>query len=332
VFSNDLLLAGLLLLAAISIATIVFLLVNPYFSGERRTDKRIQGVTENRTQRVAIKAQADAAQNRRRQVTETLKDLEDREKQREKVSMRLRLERAGLEISPRAFWMASLGCGLGVGLSIWLSAPNLPIIVPLLGIFVGALGLPRWVLARLIKRRQYKFTDEFANAIDVIVRGVKAGLPLNDCIRVIAAETREPVKSEFRAIVESTSIGMPLTEAATKLYDRIPLPESNFFGIVIMIQQKAGGSLAEALSNLSRVLRERKKMKSKIQAMSMEAKASAAIIASLPIAVMLLVYLTSPSYIELLWTEPMGRLMLFCSAVWMMVGTLVMRRMINFDF
>jgi tight adherence protein B len=164
------------------------------------------------------------------------------------------------------------------------------------------------------------------------VRGVKAGLPLSDCIRIIASETQEPVKSEFRQIADSQAIGVSLPEAATKLFDRVPLAESNFFGIVVTIQQKAGGSLSDALGNLSRVLRERRKMKAKIKAMSMEAKASAAIIASLPIAVMLLVWLTSPNYIELLWTTPTGRVMLMCSAMWMGVGVFVMRRMINFDF
>ena len=188
------------------------------------------------------------------------------------------------------------------------------------------------MLSYLKKKREARFIEELPNAIDVIVRGVKAGLPLNDCIRVIAAETAEPVRGEFRVIAESTSIGVPLGEACGKMYDRVPLPESNFFGIVIAIQQSAGGSLAEALANLSRVLRERKKMRAKIDAMSMEAKASAAIIAALPVAVMLLVYLTSPGYIELLWTTPTGRMMLAGSLVWMFTGTMVMRRMINFDF
>jgi len=110
------------------------------------------------------------------------------------------------------------------------------------------------------------------------------------------------------------------------------VPEANFFGIVILIQQKAGGNLAEALGNLSRVLRDRKKMKAKIQAMSQEAKASAGIIGALPIAVMTLVYITSPQYISLLWTEPLGRLMLGGSAIWMFTGVMVMKKMINFDF
>ena len=140
------------------------------------------------------------------------------------------------------------------------------------------------------------------------------------------------MRSEFRAIMETQAIGMPIGEACGKLYERIPVAEANFFGIVIAIQQKAGGNLSEALGNLSRVLRDRKKMKAKIQAMSMEAKASASIIACLPIAVMVLVYITSPQYIELLWTHPTGRLMLAGCAVWMSMGVMVMRKMINFDF
>jgi tight adherence protein B len=163
-------------------------------------------------------------------------------------------------------------------------------------------------------------------------RGVKAGLPLGDCLRIIAAEAQEPVRGEFKTIVESQTIGIPIGEACAKLYERMPLPEANFFGIVIGIQQRAGGNLSEALSNLSKVLRDRKKMKAKIQAMSMEAKASAVIIAALPFCVMLLVYITSPQYIELLWTHPTGRFMMACSAVWMSMGVFVMKKMINFDF
>ena len=164
------------------------------------------------------------------------------------------------------------------------------------------------------------------------MRGVKAGLPLLDCMKMITVEAPEPLKSEFRAIVETQAIGIPLGDACGKLYEHMPLPEANFFGIVISIQQKAGGNLSEALGNLSRVLRERKKMKAKIQAMSMEAKASASIIGALPIAVMTLVWITSPNYIALLWTEPLGNVMLAASACWMAMGVLVMKKMINFDF
>jgi tight adherence protein B len=125
---------------------------------------------------------------------------------------------------------------------------------------------------------------------------------------------------------------MSVGDAVGKMPERIPLPEANFFAIVITIQQKAGGNLAEALANLSRVLRQRRQMKGKIKAMSMEAKASAVIIGILPFAVMVMIYLSSPGYIMLLFTEPVGNLILGASAVWMTIGILVMRKMVNFDF
>jgi tight adherence protein B len=198
--------------------------------------------------------------------------------------------------------------------------------------FAAGFGLPRWILGFLKKRRERRFINAFADAVDVIVRGVKAGLPLGDCLKVIASDAEEPVKSEFRSIVETQTIGMPLGEACARLYESMPVPESNFFGIVVSIQQKAGGNLSEALGNLSRVLRDRKKMQAKIRAMSMEAKTSAIIIGSLPAAVMTLVYITSPTYIELLWTTELGRLMIAACLVWMSIGVFVMKKMINFDF
>ena len=164
------------------------------------------------------------------------------------------------------------------------------------------------------------------------MRGIKAGLPLLDSLRVITMDAPEPLRSEFRMILETQTVGIPIGEACGKLYERIPLPEANFFGIVIAIQQKSGGNLSEALGNLSKVLRDRKKMAEKIQAMSMEAKASAAIIGSLPPVVMALVWLTTPDYISLLWTTPMGQFMLVACAGWMTIGVLVMKKMINFDF
>jgi len=198
--------------------------------------------------------------------------------------------------------------------------------------FAAGFGLPRWMLNYLKKRREKNFLKALPDAVDVIVRGIKAGLPLFDSIKVVAADAPEPLKSEFYAIIETQAIGMPLGEACARLYERMPVPEANFFGIVVAIQQKSGGNLSEALGNLSKVLRDRKKMAEKIQAMSMEAKASAAIIGSLPPIVMLLVYLSTPDYISLLWTHPTGRLMLAASAVWMGAGILVMKKMINFDF
>jgi tight adherence protein B len=317
------------LLATVAVGGIAYVLLYPFLSNDR-AEQRMKEITVAEIEARRARKVPDAAAARRAQVEESLKKVEERQRSRKNPPLSARLQQAGLDWSKRQFFIGSGVIGAIVGAVAMLFGLSWYVVLGL--VFAAAVGLPRWLLSYLKKKREARFIDEMPNAIDVIVRGVKAGLPLNDCIRVIASETTEPVKGEFRAIVESTSIGMPLAEAVGKMYDRMPLPESNFFGIVIAIQQSAGGSLAEALANLSRVLRDRKKMRAKIEAMSMEAKASAAIIAALPVAVMLLVYLTSPHYIELLWTTPTGRMMLAGSAVWMFTGTMVMRRMINFDF
>lgn len=198
--------------------------------------------------------------------------------------------------------------------------------------FAAGFGLPRWTLGYLKTRREKAFLKALPDAVDVIVRGIKAGLPLFDSIKVVAADAPEPLRGEFLAIIETQAIGMPLGDACVRLYERMPVAEANFFGIVIAVQQKSGGNLSEALGNLSKVLRDRKRMAEKIQAMSMEAKASAGIIGSLPPIVMLLVYLSTPDYISLLWTHPSGQLMLVGCVIWMSMGIFVMKRMINFDF
>jgi tight adherence protein B len=198
--------------------------------------------------------------------------------------------------------------------------------------FAAGLGVPRWLLGFLKKRREKKFLAALPDAVDVIVRGIKAGLPLFESIKVVAADAPQPLRGEFLSIIETQAVGMPLGDACLRLYDRMPLPEVNFFGIVVAIQQKSGGNLSEALGNLSKVLRDRKKMSEKIRAMSMEAKSSAGIIGSLPPIMMFLVYLTTPQYISLLWTEPVGRIMLAGCLFWMGMGIFVMKKMINFDF
>lgn len=271
---------------------------------------------------------------RRKSVQETLKEIEQRQKEKARRSsaptLMRRIEQAGLTWSRRTFILISLACGLVSAAVAWfLGAPYWAVAV--FGV-VGVLGLPRWIVNFLRKRRMRKFLAEFANAVDVIVRGVKAGLPLNDCIRIIAAEAAEPVRAEFKLIAEAQAMGLTMTEAIARLPERVPVPETNFFAIVISTQQKAGGSLSEALGNLSRVLRDRIKMQGKIKAMSMEAKSSAFIIGALPIVVILLVYATSPDYITLLFTEPLGNMILAASAIWMGIGIFVMKKMMNFDF
>ncbi len=197
---------------------------------------------------------------------------------------------------------------------------------------MSALGLPNLVLARLRARRINKFVAIFPNALDILVRGVSAGLPLVDTLRIIANESPEPVRSEFRRIVEAQALGLPLAEAVEKMASRVPVSETNFFSIVIGIQSKAGGNLSEAIGNLSRTLRERKKMRGKINAMSMEAKASSVIIGAVPFVVTVLLYLSSPQYISLLWTTEHGRIIAAIALFWMSIGVAMMKKMISFDF
>jgi tight adherence protein B len=314
-------------LATVAVGGVVWVFIYPILSGESKAEKRMASVAKT----LPMARTARGPQKSRRDVVEaTLKEFEERHKKSRHMPLSVRIAQAGLTWSKRKFIILSAGVGIVMFVGGFLSGAGLIAAAGLA--FAGAFGLPRWLLHYLKKRREAKFLNAFPDAVDIIVRGVKAGLPLLDCLKMITAEASEPVKSEFRTIVETQAIGMPLGEACGKLYEEMPVPEANFFGIVITIQQRAGGNLAEALGNLSRVLRDRKKMKAKIQAMSQEAKASAAIIGSLPIAVMLLVYMSSPHYIELLWTEPLGRVMLAASATWMSIGVLVMKKMINFDF
>jgi tight adherence protein B len=314
-------------LAATAIGGLAWVFLYPLLSGENKAEARRASVSKAEP----VARQTDKAQrSRREQVEGSLKEVEARRQKEKKVSLGVRLTQAGLNWTPRKFMVISGFLGLACFAAAFLIGGGLLSAVGLA--FAAGFGLPRWILGFLKKRREKKFLKALPDAVDVIVRGIKAGLPLFESIKVVAADAPEPLKGEFIAIIETQAIGMPLGEACARLFDRMPLPEANFFGIVIAIQQKSGGNLSEALGNLSKVLRDRKKMSEKIQAMSMEAKASAGIIGSLPPIVMLLVYLTTPDYISLLWTHPTGQLMLCGCVFWMSCGIFVMKKMINFDF
>jgi tight adherence protein B len=318
---------ALAFLAATTLGGLAWVFVYPLLSGEKKAENRRASIAKAEP----VARQADRNQrSRREQVEGSLKEIEARSQKQKKVALSTRLTQAGLNWSSQKFMVIS-----GVFAVVCFAIAMLVGGGPLAGIglaFAGGFGLPRWALSFLKTRREKKFLRALPDAVDVIVRGIKAGLPLFDSIKVVAADAPEPLKSEFLAIIETQAIGMPLGEACVRLFDRMPVPEANFFGIVIAIQQKSGGNLSEGLGNLSKVLRDRKKMAEKIQAMSMEAKASAAIIGSLPPIVMLLVYLSTPDYISLLWTHPTGQLMLCGCVVWMSIGIFVMKKMINFDF
>ena len=321
------------LLAAAAFAGVIFTLLYPYLSGDKQKDKRVASVTEKRSKSVSARAVADVAAQRKKQVSDSLKEMEARGKAREKVTLRQRLEQAGLDAEPRSFWIASAICGMLCAAGAFVSVEGSMATMAAAGAgVIGALGLPRWFLGKLISRRQRKFLAELANSIDVIVRGVKSGLPLNECLQIIARESPEPVASEFRYICEQQRVGVPLSEALDRLIVRMPLSEVKFLAIVIAIQQQAGGNLSEALSNLSGVLRDRFRMQMKVKALSAEAKSSAYVLGSLPPGVMFMVQASAPDYIQPLFATTAGNFFLLGGGFWMLCGILVMRKMINFKF
>jgi tight adherence protein B len=300
-------------------------------SASGRTMKRAQAIAGGQLDRNArgkAAASNDPAQ-RRKQLLKTLKEQE-RQQRRASFNLGARLQQTGLSISIRTFWTVS--AGLGVVVMLVALALHQAIWIAIGLAFVAGLGLPRWVVGFLGKRRMKKFTESFSDAIDIIVRGIKSGLPVNDCLRIIANESPSPLGPEFHRLVESLAMGVTMEQGLEKMYERMPTSELRFFTIVLAIQQKTGGNLAEALANLSTVLRSRKLMREKIKALSSEATASAMIIGCLPPGVIALITITTPSYMAVMFQDPRGHLMLMGGGVWMGLGIFVMRRMINFKF
>jgi tight adherence protein B len=299
-----------------------------FTGGDERTQKRVAAVAKTAGDPRA-RAVPDAAQ-KRKNVAVMLKDVEkNRAAKKERPTMRRRLEQAGFpKANPRNFWII---CGVLAALAagVTVITHQSPLVIAL-AVLVAGLGLPRWVLGFLTNRRKKKFTENFATAIDVIVRSVKTGLPTNEALRIVAREIPNPVGSEFHSLVESLKVGVTLEQAMKRMMESMPTAEVGFFAIVMTIQSKSGGNLSEALGNLAFVLRDRKRLQGKIRAMSSEAKASSMIIGSLPPGVMGIVYLTTPAYIAKLFTERAGNLMLAGCVIWMTCGIMVMRKMINF--
>ena len=335
-FGLDIMMIAFIALAGCSAGAVAYAFMFNSIAEERKADRRLETIKKAQTDRAVIKASRDRVAEvakRRKSIQDSLKELDDRQKTRDskirKPPLKVQLKQAGLAVAVERFHIFSVISGLVFTLIVFVLGA--PLIVLPGALAVGILGLPRWFVSFKRKRRVKAFLNEFPNALDVIVRAVKSGLPINDGIRLIASEAREPVKTEFRRIVESQQLGMSTPEACMRMGETMPCPEANFFGIVIQIQAQAGGNLSEALSNLSRVLRNRKKMKAKVQALSMEAKASAVIIGALPFIVAFMVYVTSPSYIMPLFTTSIGHLILGVSGIWMLMGILMMRKMINFE-
>ena len=339
-------------LLTIAIAALAFLAIAgigfAFSSGDKdAARKRARAIGAGAT--VAGKGRAakvmDDSAKRRAKTQEMLDSLRKQGEARRKTSraqtIKAKLVQAGLDIPLSAFWMFSVLLGLVCAALLFLSGfegltisgisfHSRPVLVAG-AFFGGAFGLPRFILNVMIKSRHKKMLNQFADALDIIVRGVKSGLPLNECIRIISKESSEPLRTEFTTLADNLAMGAGTERSLNLLYKRVPLQEVNFFMIVLLIQAKAGGNLSEALGNLSTVIRSRKMMREKIKAMSSEAKASAMIIGSLPFAVGLLVFLTTPEYIMELFLTETGHVILAAGSTLMFTGIMTMKKMINFD-
>jgi tight adherence protein B len=322
----DLSTLGIAFLAMVAAGGAAYALIYPLLSGDARAEKRLSSFASV----AQIDGRALSTKTRKDQVTQALKEIDEKERGRKKVPLEARIAQAGMTWDKKKYYIISIVSAVVTALVLLLTTGNMLFVG--VGLFIGGFGFPAWFLGWKRNKRLDAFIKEFPNAVDVIVRGLRSGLPLNDCVRIISSEAAEPVRTEFKKVIETQTLGLSMPEAIGGLFDRVPVAEANFFVIVIQIQAKSGGNLSEALGNLSKVIRERRKMKMKIQAVSMEAKASAAIIAALPFVVAILVWLTSPKYIEILWITQAGKLALACCAVWMSIGIMIMRKMINFDF
>jgi tight adherence protein B len=268
---------------------------------------------------------------RRRSIEQTLREAEARLKAKPaKPSLLVRMRQAELNWSRGIYYLVCAGVGLTV---FFLVLAGLGLGgLPALGFGVSAgIVLPHWYVNFRRNRRFKRFLQQFANAVDVVIRGIKVGLPLLDCFKAVSNDAQSPVKEEFKLIMEDQVMGMPMADAAERLPERIPLPETRFFATVVAIQSRTGGNLSEALGNLSKVLRDRQKMQQKIKALSSEAKTSAIIISSLPVFVAGALYVTSPKYVSLLFTTLPGKIILGASAAWMLIGVLVMRKITRID-
>jgi tight adherence protein B len=318
-------------LGFVAIAGIGFVFAGGNPNRERvvRRAQSIAGPAARDPRRARPAAAANTPEARRKQILKSLMEQE-RQQKKARLTMKNKLGQAGLSITVAQFWM--FGGGFGVVAFVILLVLHINLFIALgLGL-ASAVGVPLWVLGFLAKRRTNKFTAAFSDAMDIIVRGIKSGLPVHDCLKIIAREAPEPLRSEFQRLVENIGMGMTLDQALEKLLEHMPTSEVRFFAIVMNIQQKTGGNLAEALNNLSTVLRSRKLMREKIKALSSEATASAMIIGSMPPGVIVLITVTTPAYMQPMFTDNRGKLMLLVSAIVMAIGVWVMRRMINFKF
>ncbi|MXP25728.1 pilus assembly protein TadB [Altererythrobacter indicus] len=244
-------------------------------------------------------------------------------------ALQLRLKRAGKDWTLNQYAYVSGGIALVVALLAYLQTGALFLSL-LLGILFGA-GIPHMVVNRLINKRLDNFIVKFPDAIDLIVRGLRAGLPVAETLMVISSEIPGPVGEEFRTVTEKMKIGRTMEEALQETANKLALPELQFFVITLAIQRETGGNLGETLANLSDVLRKRAQMKLKIRAMSSESKASAYIVGSLPFFVFIMIWFVNPNYVGGFFTDDPLIVTGLGAMIWMAIGAFIMAKMVSFE-
>lgn len=245
-----------------------------------------------------------------------------------KTSVRYLLIQLGSDATLLSFWVWSVIACLGTLSLCWLMGTS-TLVTILLG-FTGFFGVPRWVLKWRVKKRQKNFLEEFPDTLDGMMRLLKSGMPISEAIAMTARDYTGPMGEEMSKVYEAQRVGDTLPQAVQKMAVRIPLPEVQMFATAIVIQTQTGSSLSEVLGNLANVIRQRFRLRRKVEALSSEAKISAMIIAALPCVVVGALYLLNREYISLLWTTPTGKMLSYGALVWMGIGVFVMKQMINF--
>lgn len=244
-------------------------------------------------------------------------------------ALALRLHRSGLSWTLSQYIYTSLGITVAVTLVVFLKSGAFMLALAI-GAFAGA-GLPHLVLSHFIKRRSNAFTAKFADAIELLVRGLRSGLPVTETLGVVAKEVPGPVGEEFKLVTERIKIGKTMEDALQETADRLEMPEFNFFCITLAIQRETGGNLAETLANLADVLRKRAQMKLKIRAMSSESKASAYIVGALPFLVFGMIWWINPGYIGEFFIDERLTVAGIGGFIWMAIGAFVMAKMVSFE-
>jgi tight adherence protein B len=318
---------AILVLGSITILLAVIVMAYFLVSSRRVQQERLKSIIQGGSGAFTL-SEGEQRNKRRADLAKKLQ-TQGKDTEKKKNAIRDLLNYAGLSHVPvKKFWIASAISGvIFVILAAMMKAS--PLVIGLMFI-IGFMGFPKFVLNFLIGRRQKKFLEEFADALESMVRLLKAGMPVGEAIAMAAREFEGPVGEEMARIYDEQKIGIPMAEACVNAARRMPVTEMQMFATGITIQQQTGSSLSEVLLNLAKVIRARFRLKRKVEALSAEAKASAMIIGALPILVAGGLYAVNPEYMEPLFFTPKGKMYLFGAIGWMLMGILIMRQMINF--